>query len=553
MQPQNPNLQGSAPGYNAAPKGPAQNKQNAMSDIHKGLATYRYFPPGQQAPMDEFNHTVGHDGSLSTSVPGVRAPMDYAQFSSSQAMNPPDKDQQAMAMMGAERPRGLASEQPGMQVTVHPNEAIVPLDRPATGLANDLATINAGGQPAFRSEGYATGGVPWYEQDQSSDAFKRGYAQEKRQAGAGGSTPEQTKWNETPGNRPEPVSKPAPVQAQPSPGNYTTQPIQEPQTYGFEPWLTPSIGREAGYDKIKAGLDTVNSPRVAAGYQWNDMSRGNPQAGMMYGQMLTDVNQNDPEEVARWNQQNPQNQISSTGAGGGTVYSGGSQDFDERTGTYRSTGTAQPPTGGGERWWKVPNENMNNPKTVYGKGGGGDQASGYWTTSTEGQKIMMSNPGAKGGYDQFGKAWGVDDYGRPMTGQMVTQADNDAWKAAGSPAASGNATWDPGVEHPGQTYNRATGVWSTGDRVSTMPFPGDGRTPNKSLQANIDALVPPNKIVSSAWYRTPPDTQQYLLGLYEAAGYSASDVLDAIEKNMPGGAAFSSTGGVTSRYAKIVQ
>jgi len=54
----------------------------------------------------------------------------------------------------------------------------------------------------------------------------------------------------------------------------------------------------------------------------------------------------------------------------------------------------------------------------------------------------------------------------------------------------------------------------------------------------------------------PPDTQQYLLGLYEAAGYSASDVLNAIERNMPGregqSPAYSSNIGLMSRYAKII-
>ncbi len=53
-------------------------------------------------------------------------------------------------------------------------------------------------------------------------------------------------------------------------------------------------------------------------------------------------------------------------------------------------------------------------------------------------------------------------------------------------------------------------------------------------QQYINALPSPNQIVGRNWLRLDPDTQQFLLGAYEAGGYSSPQILNSIQAMMPG-------------------
>lgn len=53
----------------------------------------------------------------------------------------------------------------------------------------------------------------------------------------------------------------------------------------------------------------IPSDTGSGSYYWADSSRGNPQPGQVYSYVLTAVNQSSATEVARWNIQNPDNQI----------------------------------------------------------------------------------------------------------------------------------------------------------------------------------------------------------------------------------------------------
>jgi hypothetical protein len=52
------------------------------------------------------------------------------------------------------------------------------------------------------------------------------------------------------------------------------------------------------------------------------------------------------------------------------------------------------------------------------------------------------------------------------------------------------------------------------------------------------ALPQPHQIVGRNWLNLDPDTQQFLLGAYEANGYSGNQVLNSIQQMLPGAAAW---------------
>lgn len=76
----------------------------------------------------------------------------------------------------------------------------------------------------------------------------------------------------------------------------------------------------------------------------------------------------------------------------------------------------------------------------------------------------------------------------------------------------------------------------TGNNASgTIPSVTGGGSAGPALtQAYINALPAPNKINAPAWMQLDPDSQQFLLGAYTKAGYSANDVLNAVHQTLPG-------------------
>ena len=64
------------------------------------------------------------------------------------------------------------------------------------------------------------------------------------------------------------------------------------------------------------------------------------------------------------------------------------------------------------------------------------------------------------------------------------------------------------------------------------PAAGSGLAPVTQRYAN--ALPAPNQIVGRNWMNLDPDTQQFLLGAYEASGYGAPQVQYAIQQGLPG-------------------
>lgn len=96
----------------------------------------------------------------------------------------------------------------------------------------------------------------------------------------------------------------------------------------------------------------------------------------------------------------------------------------------------------------------------------------------------LSNPGAKGGYDANGIAWGVDDYGRPMVGNLSTPSRGGTQPDSNAQAVFNPTTgvWDwrlsDGTLLPGGTQDPRLGVF----------FPSHFRVANLSISgvASID-------------------------------------------------------------------
>lgn len=88
------------------------------------------------------------------------------------------------------------------------------------------------------------------------------------------------------------------------------------------------------------------------------------------------------------------------------------------------------------------------------------------------------------------------------------------------------------------------GMVAHGNPATGSPGTVSSGTPGMSdkYKALLDRyggkLPQPNQIVAREWLNLTPDTQQFLLGAYEALGYSASDVLHTILNTLPGRAAW---------------
>jgi hypothetical protein len=62
---------------------------------------------------------------------------------------------------------------------------------------------------------------------------------------------------------------------------------------------------------------------------------------------------------------------------------------------------------------------------------------------------------------------------------------------------------------------------------------GSAVTPNQNLDAYRAAMPNPNQIVGRNWYRLPTSSREFLLGTYEAMGYSPQDVEEQIARQRP--------------------
>ena len=87
-------------------------------------------------------------------------------------------------------------------------------------------------------------------------------------------------------------------------------------------WQRPYVadGRQAPINLLNGTQGLANWERNLAGqpqpdFFWSDASRGQPNPGQVYGQVQTPVNQQDPEEVRRWNAANPTRPIRSRDEG----------------------------------------------------------------------------------------------------------------------------------------------------------------------------------------------------------------------------------------------
>lgn len=108
--------------------------------------------------------------------------------------------------------------------------------------------------------------------------------------------------------------------------------------------------------------------------------------------------------------------------------------------------------------------------------------------------------------------------------------------ASGSPSPDASTGTPPVQPVTAQSAAPATTGTAVTDAINSgMSFDAwHGQSPELAQQY-LDALPDPQKIVSPVWNRLKKDTQAFLLGAYEKKGFSANDVLDTIDANLPGG------------------
>lgn len=123
------------------------------------------------------------------------------------------------------------------------------------------------------------------------------------------------------------------------------------------------------------------------------------------------------------------------------------------------------------------------------------------------------------------------------------------WRSAfgGTPQPAGSATsatqgqqaqMQPQAQSQGQVpvQQQAQAVAGTQTTYTAPGFnPNDPNagTAGHNLGAYLDALPAPNRIVGREWLKLPGDSQEFLLGAYEQAGYSGNDVSDYIKRGLP--------------------
>lgn len=195
----------------------------------------------------------------------------------------------------------------------------------------------------------------------------------------------------------------------------------------------------------------------------------------------------------------------------------------------------QVPTPTGANWVATGQKSVFAPGTFNTAATGGSSTAGTFTGAQANSPFVAPSPsslssGASGGATSNGAAGSWTGAGATYAAAPAPQASSGAINAGPTTDAgvgAGNTVLNPadgGTTVFGGTHIHVNGGTNAAGGASTL---------DPTTAAYVNALPAPNKINGPNWMNLDSNTQQFLLGAYQAAGYDPNDILSQVNAGLP--------------------